>query len=69
MADQRFIDEEQLEGRTVAKVHMTECRVYLLFTDGTWTCIAPNYGWYGDWELCFDEDVTPPKELGLENPK
>ena len=57
MSDQRFIDEDQLEGRTVAKVYEDDLRIYLSFTDGTWTAIEADHGWYvGDSaSVCFGE--------------
>lgn len=56
MASALYIDEEELEGRTVAKVIMDDWRIYLTFTDGTWTSITFGGGYYpGEGEMMFDE--------------
>ncbi len=51
-----FIDEEELEGRTVEKV-LTDfgSNITIVFTDGTWTNIRYNSGHYpGEGDVEFD---------------
>jgi hypothetical protein len=54
MPETKFVDEEELEGKTIAKVARTDRHVWLLFTDGTYTGIEAAYN-YGDPEVCFDD--------------
>jgi hypothetical protein len=59
-----------LEGRTVKKVKTTGPSIYISFTDGTYTRITLDYGYYaGEEEIVFDEPTRLnndlAKELGL----
>lgn len=61
-----FIDEEELTGRTIAKVITTDDRVSIAFTDGTWTSIAIDRGYYDSVEISFDDDASVPRVLGVQ---
>lgn len=54
-----FIDGEELIGRGIAKVMLEGNRVFITFTDGTWTSlVASCLGCYYNVRISFDEDRT-----------
>lgn len=60
MAESRFVDDEELIGKTIAKVNVHSSSVDLLFTDGTYTCIDYGGGYYiGESEMRFVELEAP----------
>lgn len=64
-----FIDEEELEGKTVLKVFPSDggiiySDVPILFTDMTWTNMTHGSGWYGeDRHVAFEEDQCAKKRI------
>lgn len=62
----KFIDEEELEGRTIARVVQDGSVLFIRFTDGTYTAFGTDWGYYQDDATTgFDSYVTPPKSLGV----
>jgi len=53
----RFVDDEELEKKTVRKVISANRTIYLVFTDLTWTSFGIDYGYYqGDsCDVIFDD--------------
>lgn len=64
----RFVDDDELVGKTIVAVHagdMLSSRVYLVFSDRTWTGITFGGGYYpGEGEMMFDDKVYPKDESG-----
>lgn len=53
--DPRYVDEEEIEGKTIRKVVMEDHCIGLAFTDGTFTSIVYGGGYYvGEGEMMFD---------------
>lgn len=66
MADSRYVDSEELEGKTVAKVIESDSRILMRFTDGTFTSLRVNPGYYGDpGDVEFDEPTDRDSLLKL----
>lgn len=59
MEPSRFVDGQELVGRTVAKVHLPALNgttFSLLFTDGTYTSVHYSGGYYpGEGEMTFEQ--------------
>ena len=56
MAQDRFVDEDELVGKTIAKIRMHGMSVDISFTDGSYTCIDYGGGYYaGESEMRFVE--------------